>query len=158
MKRVTFLLICIMLLSVNAFSAQINFKKIGIGFALGDPMGFTAKCWTNEENAFQATLGWFDNVNLHLNIDYLKHYFDVISVENEYTIPVYIGCGAFFRDRDKDKQHDDDEFQIGGRFLCGLAFFIDKFEIFLELAPAIKVMPDMDFMFMGGIGFRYYFK
>ena len=56
-----FLIPVILVMSLNAFAQDI---KNGIGVILGNPTGFTAKLWTGEKTAKDASLGYhFGNIN-----------------------------------------------------------------------------------------------
>jgi hypothetical protein len=48
---------------------------------------------------------------------------------------------------------------FGARIPLGLSFFIPdtQLELFLEIGPALLLIPETDFDFTGGIGARYYF-
>ena len=74
-----FLIPVILVLSLNAFAQDI---KNGIGVILGNPTGFTAKLWTGEKTAIDASLGYqFGNINsLYLSADFLIHQFNFIQI------------------------------------------------------------------------------
>jgi hypothetical protein len=44
---------------------------------------------------------------------------------------------------------------ISGQF--GLNFFVEQFEVFLQLTPRLHVLPATDGDVGGGVGLRYYF-
>ncbi len=47
---------------------------------------------------------------------------------------------------------------LGGRLPIGLQFWpVHRFEIFLEAAPAIGLIPSVDFNVQGALGLRYHF-
>ena len=65
----------------------------------------------------------------------------------------YLGPGAFVII--KERRDDDILLGISGNF--GINFFIERFEVFLQITPRLSVVPDTDGDVCGGVGLRYYF-
>jgi hypothetical protein len=78
-------------------------------------------------------------------------------------LALYFGAGAGLHNRDRDDRSrhddDDDENSLEARLPIGLEYTVRTVPlgIFIELAPALEVIPDFDFHLRGGIGVRYYF-
>ncbi|NMB63904.1 MAG: hypothetical protein GYA16_03445, partial [Spirochaetes bacterium] len=72
----------------------------------------------------------------------------------------YLGVGAGFHDWEKDRKNDhEEENRIDVRIPVGLEYTFTKVPvgIFIELVPALRIIPDVDFDIRGGLGARYYF-
>jgi hypothetical protein len=48
-------------------------------------------------------------------------------------------------------------FAMGVSVSAGTNFFVERFEVFLQVSPHLKLLPDISGVFGGGIGLRYYF-
>jgi hypothetical protein len=133
-------------------------RGFGLGFILGSPSGVTGKLFLNKSNAVDAGLGVAAGDGFYLYGDYLMHFSGVFPVDN---LDVYFGLGPGFHRYEKEhkKDEDDEENRLEARLPVGLEYFIDKVPlgIFIEVAPALRVVPDIDFDFRAGIGLRYYF-
>lgn len=132
----------------------------GLGLALGDPSALTAKFWTGDRFAVQANLSWsFRREWLGLTADYLYHHTDVIPplARGEIAVPLYVGLGgAFFSDVDADVDADP---ALGVRVPVGVAFMWRDWpvEAFVEIAPYVFVLPEIEFDLGGVLGGRWYF-
>ena len=141
------------------FSLLVSFayaqdKGMGIGVVLGKPVGITFKYWTGNETALNFELGYSvaaSKVKLHLNGDYLWHNENLIKSKER--IPLFYGVGG------RLKIDADDKASLGVRGVVGLVWFprSSKFDIFLELAPVIKIFPSTSLDADAAIGFRYFF-
>ncbi len=131
---------------------------IGVGFVLGDPSAITMKYFINEQHAFDVGIGEAGGDGFYLYGDYLLHFPTIIPVEK---ITLYLGGGIGFHDFEKDRKHKDDidENRIEVRLPIGVEFETPRIPlgVFLEIAPAMRLAPDVDFGFRGGLGIRYYF-
>ncbi|MCX7678051.1 MAG: DUF3996 domain-containing protein [Spirochaetes bacterium] len=131
--------------------------KVGIGAILGDPSGFTAKLLLNNTDALCFGIGPSGSDGFYLYLDYLRHFRGVFPL-NELSL--YLGAGAGLHHHDeKTKHHEEDEVSLEARLPVGISYMFHKVpvEVFLELAPALEIIPDIDFDIRGGIGARYFF-
>ncbi len=138
--------------SSSLFAAH-NF---GAGFILGDPSGITAKFFMAQSDAIDIGLGESAD-DLYIYADYLRHFHGVFPISE---LVFYLGVGAGFHDWEKDNKNDhEDENRIDVRIPVGLEYTFVKVPvgIFLELVPALRIIPDVDFEIRGGLGARYYF-
>ena len=135
--------------------------KYGLGVIVGSPTGFTGKMFLARKSAIQVNAGWslLGDVGLHITGDYQFLFPGVIRDENGVAlnnIVPYFGIGGRLRLK-KNEQTDETDFHIGLRLGGGIEYLIDRFGIFLELYPGVDFMPETDFAFEGGLGFRFYF-
>lgn len=148
-----FLPLMILLISASSLSAA---HTIGAGFILGDPSGLTAKIFMAKSEAIDIGVGESAD-DLYIYADYLHHFGGVFPI-NELVF--YLGVGAGFHDWEKDRKDDhEDENRIDIRIPFGIEYTFTKVPvgIFLELVPALRIIPDVDFDIRGGLGARYYF-
>lgn len=143
------LLITFSALPLADAAAQRAGRSFGIGGQLGDPSGLTLRLYQRTGFAYDLLASWD-----------LDNYF-LFNVHGVYEKPLrgapvhyYLGPGAFvgFTDR-----AGDDDVWLGISGLFGLNYFIERFEIFLQLSPRLSLLPDTDGDLGGGIGLRYYF-
>jgi hypothetical protein len=154
MKR-TYLLIVI----VSSFIiSNVNFaqqKGFGLGVVLGEPTGISAKYWLSPGTALDFGLGYsFTSSNslFDFYVDYVFHNSDMIhSVEN---FVVYYGPGARLKIR------EDADSRLGVRGVIGILWLPrgTNFDLFVEVAPILDIIPATKFDFTGGIGGRYFFN
>ena len=156
MKRIIIIPILIIMLAFGVTSAQT--KGVGIGIILGEPTGLSMKFWTTSNTAFDIAAAWsfINGSAVHIHADYLYHNFNLVKLDYD-KLPFYIGVGG----RIKLAEHNDDnqDFRLGIRIPVGLEYIPENipFDFFMEIAPILDLVPETDFTFNGGIGFRYYF-
>lgn len=133
----------------------------GAGIILGEPTGLSAKLWMSRSSAFDFAAAWSfyrnssdgrnDEGALYLHADYLHHFFGAIDVEQGKLVP-YVGIGG--------KVVFAEDFYMGVRVPLGLTYMFAKvpLDVFLEISPAIALIPGTGFDVGGGIGVRYWFK
>jgi len=144
--------IIIVMLSTPALAA--DSRTFGIGVIAGEPTGITGKYMLNENNAIDGGVGWktSGDSEFHIYADYLFHIQDLIKVKKG-ALPVYVGGGLRYVDRDKK----DNKFGI--RIPVGLEYLFENVSLgaFAELVPVLNLSPDTDFDLEGGVGIRFYF-
>ena len=153
MKKSVFgILTGLFVLTAIHLQAQNTGGPIGLGVIFGEPTGLSFKMWTGDNSAFDAAAAWSfaGDGHLHLHVDYLRHSFNVINV-NEGQLPIYFGLGA--------KVVMRKEPVVGARIPIGLAYMFEDapLDIFLEIVPGLDLIPSTDFAINGGIGIRYFF-
>lgn len=134
-----------------AESSGKGLKDVGFGVILGTPFGASAKYWLGETLAVDFAVG-VQGQDLDLHGDFLVHPKPVpLPGSKETKIPFYIGLGL--------KVRDTPENTFGIRFVGGVhrRFVERRIEVFLELAPILRVTPSLDSFLDGGAGLRYYF-
>jgi hypothetical protein len=148
-------------------------SDVGIGFILGNPSGLSAKLPAGSINAFHLILaynqnhgwgnrGWDNNEcynnnydgdcngRLYLGGDYVWYNYDAIPVSKG-RLPFYYGPGIW--------TSVANDAAVGIRFALGLEyqFATAPFDIFLEIAPGIRVIPNTNGYVSSGLGGRFYF-
>jgi len=154
MSRAYLLLIVISIL----FITSINFaqqKDFGLGVVFGEPTGISAKYWLDSGTALDFGLGYsFTSTNSLFDFyaDYVFHNSDMIHSEENFV--VYYGPGA----RLKIKENSDS--RLGVRGVIGILWIPQgtNFDIFVEVAPILDIIPATKFSFSSGIGGRYFFN
>jgi hypothetical protein len=162
------------LLAGNAVAAPAASSDFGLGFILGNPSGLSAKLPTSGINAFHFILaydqgggwgnrGWDDNYGncgpnndndcngrLYFGGDYVWYNYNAIPVKQG-RLPFYYGPGIW--------TSVSDNTGVGIRFALGLEyqFATAPFDIFLEIAPGVRVIPNTSGYVSSGLGARFYF-
>jgi len=151
-RRMVVLITCLMVFTVLSLAAQDvgKPKTFGIGVILGEPTGLAAKLWLQERVSLDAAAAWsFVSGSFYVHGDIQWHMFDLISVETG-RLPLFVGVGA----RIKMTPTTD----VAIRFPVGLVYIFANvpIDIFLEVAPALVLVPETGFDLGGGIGVRFY--
>lgn len=125
----------------------------GLGIVVGEPTGISFKYFLTQTTAFDAAVAWsfYHEGSFYIHADYLKHYFDLIQVE-EGKMPLYWGIGG--------KVILSNESILGAHVPLGIAYMFESapLDIFLEIRPGLNLLPATRFDMSGGIGVRYYFR
>jgi hypothetical protein len=135
----------------------------GIGLQLGIPTGVTGYFGLGGGQAVQFAVGFGGGSLLLGRIDYTLH-FPIVSVDPG-TIDLYVGGGVFVG-----------AFPYFGYYYFGNPFFVSPLlvglevplgarwrfhrlpiDLFIELVPAISVLPGLGFGLGGALGGRFYF-
>jgi len=146
------LLIITIFISSSAYSEQ---KSTGIGLISGEPTGVSFKFHQSRNTAIAGAIAWsfVDDSSLHVHADwlthnwtYLKDTFEVKSGE----LPLYYGIGG--------RVLFDDDTRLGARFVIGMSYIFEDapFDLFLEAAPVLDVIPKTTVGFNSAIGVRYW--
>jgi hypothetical protein len=146
-------------------------SEFGLGFVLGNPSGLSAKVPAGGVNAFQFILayeagggwgnrGWGNdgcgpngndcNGQFYLGGDYVWYNYNAIPVSKG-RLPFYYGPGVWTSAANKTG--------MGIRFALGLEyqFATAPFDLFLEIAPGIRVIPNTNGYVSSGLGGRFFF-
>lgn len=124
-------------------------QDLGLGAAVGQPLGATGKYWLSSTVAVDAFAGYHFNKNFDLHADYLWHSFSSFHVESG-RLPFYVGLGA--------RVNLGDDSHLGMRLPIGVSYLAptDPIEIFVEMAPVVKLLKDIGADLDGLIGIRIY--
>jgi hypothetical protein len=167
--RRTFVVV-IILLSTSLSSADAgDHRTFGLGIALGEPTGLSAKWFLSDSSALDLDLAYalFEGSAM-FTMDYLYHFQDVLHSPVVWMRP-YIGGGGVLAGRtvheeETDHDHhkhevDKDVLGVGGRFTAGLSFLFTEvpIELFVDISPGIWLVPETDFMWGAVLGARYFF-
>ena len=137
----------------------------GIGLALGEPVGISAKLYVRDDQAIQAVIGSaFAAGGIQVHVDYVFHPW-ILQDKDTFVLPVYLGPGLRFIDYIPGEGAAD-HIAIGLRAVIGMLFDFKNvpLDVFLEVAP----VGEYDFgggsaksgfgvSLNGDAGVRYYF-
>lgn len=138
--------------------------EFGLGLQLGLPTGLTGYFGLGAGQAVQFSVGFGGGSLLLGRVDYTLH-FNLVSADPG-SLGLYVGGGVFIG-----------AFPFGfGYFPIGSPFFVSPLllglevplgarwrfhrlplDIFLELVPAVSVLPGLGFGINGALGARFYF-
>jgi hypothetical protein len=124
--------------------------RVGIGGQIGSPSGLTLKMYQHPGFAYDFLAAWdFDN-------------FFLFSIHGLYERAVpdsplrfFYGPGAVISIRDRPAADNEVALGISGNF--GINFFMEQFEVYLQVTPRLDVVPATRGRIGGGVGLRYYF-
>lgn len=160
-----FLIPLLVILSANPAQGQQTGDNVGVGVMVGEPTGLSLKLWTSSTTAFDAGLAWSleGHEAIHIHADYLWHNFDIFSDDiDPGQLAFYYGIGGrlVFIDEEPDAiDEDDDDAVLGARVPLGLNYLFEDspFDLFLEIAPIINLIPATDVDIDAAVGLRFYF-
>lgn len=140
------------LLAASPSFAQSPPGDLGIGGQIGDPSGITLKLYQRPGFAYDFLAAW----------DLDRFFF--LNAHTLYERPIpdsplryFLGPGIVLGiDEDAGPDHDS-EVVVGVSGQFGVNFFVEQFEVFLQLTPRLSVIPSTDGEIGGGVGLRYYF-
>jgi len=146
MKGVTIVIVAALLLLAPSIGAQER-SGVGLGIMLGQPSGISAITWLGGGNAVDLVAAWAftGGGSFYLHADYQFHTYV------DRPMSAFAGVGGFVVLRDDPT--------IGFRIPVGVTFLLRELpmDFFLEIAPAMSLLPSTDFDLFGGLGFRFYF-
>jgi len=136
--------------TVQAVTSRVgNTEDMGVGFALGQPMGATAKYWLSSTTAVDAFAGYHFNSNFDMHADYLWHSFSSFDVTSG-RLPFYIGLGG------RVNLGDSSDFGMRTPFGISYLFPTDPIEFYAEVSPVVKLLKHVGFDMDGQLGVRIY--
>src|ERR1017187_7257355 len=120
-------------------------EDLGVGIALGQPMGVTAKYWLSSTIAVDAAAGYHFNKNFDVHADYLWHSFSSFDIQNG-RLPFYLGLGG--------RVLGGNDSQFGLRIPIGISFLPSNqpLEFFAEVAPVVQLAPSIGADVDGAVG------
>jgi hypothetical protein len=124
-------------------------QDLGLGPELGQPFGVTAKYWLTSTTAVDAFMGYHFNHNFDVHADYLWHSFSSFDVQSG-RLPFYAGAGA--------RMNLGGDSDLGVRLPFGASYLFptDPLELFVEIAPVVKLIGGLGLDVDGAIGVRVY--
>lgn len=141
-------------LTVPALHAEPG--AFGAGVVIGSNTGVSVALRLTDVNTIQASFGWsfVDSKGLSVTADYLFHFDDILSIQGT-VIPVYLGVGG----KAYIPFSDNGDFTLGARVPVGLRWLFTSVpvEVFVEVAPGLKLYPKTAGIFDVGLGGRWYF-
>jgi hypothetical protein len=136
--------------SAQAVTSRVgSAQDMGVGLAVGQPLGVTTKYWLSSTTAVDAFAGYHFNSNFDVHVDYLLHSFSSFDVANG-RLPFYLGIGG--RVNLGDESHFGMRLPVGASYL----FPTDPIEVFAEIAPVVKLIKHVGLDIDGMLGVRIY--
>ncbi len=134
---------------VHAITSRVGAAQdMGIGFALGQPMGATAKYWLSSTDAVDAFAGYHFSKNFDFHVDYLWHSFSSFNVNGR--LPFFLGLGG--------RVNLGNDSNFGMRIPLGLSYLFpnDPVEGYAEVAPVVRLLKNVGIDIDGQVGVRFY--
>jgi hypothetical protein len=151
-------------------------RNFGLGFQIGEPTAITAKAFVGRANAFDFGLGfggwgysWCTdgngrsyrcgdiNHNFSFHMDYLYQE-NIVNATNR--LDWYAGFGGRLITSAYGRDELGHDVVVLARVPLGIAAMFrrpDFLEAYLEIAPALVIVPPLDFTIDVGLGVRAYF-
>lgn len=128
-------------------AAAADIREVGVGVALGEPIGGTAKFWLDGPWAADAGVGLSDG-NAALWADALWHDWSLLPQPSNGRLGVYVGAGPQVR------TGADPRFGI--RTLGGVSYRPTghPFELYAEVGPMFRLTQGGQVDAVGGVGLR----
>jgi hypothetical protein len=168
-RRVLLLIVVFSFVAAASSARAQRGGDFGLGIIIGDPTGLSGKGFVSETNAidFAVGLAFIGNGHLQVHADYLWH-FDIkrwSSAQLDLHLGVGPKLGLRVGDRDgppgsgPGRGRRDGWVGIGARAPFGLTmrFFEAPFDVFVEIAAGLWLVPKPDFDLDAAIGGRYWF-
>ncbi len=153
MKALRILIFAILLTGLNSTQTFSQNHGFGIGILIGEPTGISMKGWLSSRTAIDAGLAWsfVEERSLHFHADYLWHFLH--RIDNHDEIPLYYGIGG------RIKIKGDQDARIGMRMVFGIGYMFEDapFDLFLEIAPILDLLPSTKMSANAGFGARFFF-
>ncbi len=133
------LILFVVLCSTSAVNA------VGIGITGGNSPEIGLSLGSGKStNSYSFAASWQSGIYIHA--DFRRNFFFLSK-----NLPLFAGIGAKFQSRNTN---------LGVRIPLGVAMYLSKLEIFLELAPTLDLTPKMNFDVTPpfALGLRYHFK
>jgi hypothetical protein len=144
-------------------------RNFGLGFQIGEPTAITAKAFVGGAHAFDFGLGFGGcgngnayrcgnvNHNFSVHMDYLYEE-NIVNATNR--LDWYAGFGGRVITSAYGSNNLGHDVVVLARVPIGLAVTFRRpsfLEAYLEIAPAIVIVPPLDFTIDVGLGVRAYF-
>lgn len=161
-KRIIFFIVAGLFGLLSSGAAWGQKSGAGLGIILGEPTGLNGKFWLSNRTAFDAAIAWSSSRHEHSHFlfqgDFVYHNFRVLKRAFEVSrgdLPLYYGVGARLGSGRYD--HDD---EFGIRFVAGMAYLFPTapFDMFVEVAPIMNLIPETELDGSAAVGVRFWFK
>ena len=176
MKRPALVAISCLVLTIGigeAYATEVGgARRLGLGFAVGEPTSLVGKYFLSSVNAidFGIAFARFRRRNCVAGPGYRCERFGYFSVNGDYLwedvlardrfrLDWHIGPGARLSVSD-DYYGYSEEVLIFARMPVGLDFTFQRpefLEVFVEIAPALLLLPAIDLGIEAFVGVRFYF-
>jgi hypothetical protein len=154
MKRLILFIVALIALTagrtVLAESLE-NRNDFGLGFVLGEPSGLNGQFYWSQRSAIDITAAWSWNDWMMVIGDF-QVYNNI--ADSPHNWKWYYGVGAYLA------LPENDNGTFGVRVPLGLRYRIPQsaVDIWGEVAPALRVVPDTEPVLQGGLGVTFWLK
>lgn len=131
-------------------STYLEGSKIGVGFIIGEPTGFTLKFKSSSLTSFKFSAAWSLGNYFHLHGDFI-HYFPFKIKNYGENWSYYAGIGGKWLLKRRRNPH------LGLRIPLGIAYRGSVIDSFFEIVPVMEIFPETKLDFDLAIGFHYHF-
>ena len=131
-------------------------EGLGLGLAVGDPMGIAIAHRPMQTFTMAGVLGWsLQDAKMHAHCDFLYSLYKVQPSESIVTIDLATGAGPTLN----LGVSNNDDTGLGVRVVGAASInFDDKpFDLYLDIAPVIGLIPETALFFNTTLGFRGWF-
>lgn len=142
--------------SLTGLYAQPSAGSWGLGIQIGEPSGLTIKRYNPSRMSFDALLAWDLDNFFFINIHGLWEK----RLGSDLPLNFYYGPGAFVGIIEKGSlraANENNEIALGISGNIGLNYYIDKFELYIQATPRLRLIDETDADIGGGLGFRFFF-
>lgn len=123
-------------------------QGFGLGIALGDPTGISMEWRPDSNRALHAAVGWnapHDSVHAHVDGQWTLVHLRAAGAPN-LDFPFFLGVGGRFDSRGDhgwgwDDDRDDASLGVGIPVGIGLVSSSAPFDVFIEVAPVLGLVP-----------------
>lgn len=134
---------CVLVLMALALPAQAQRSQLSVGAQVGRPTALTIRTPAQGPVSWTGALAFDDGAAY-------------VTVNRQYERPLqasplnyYLAPGAYLGSA------RNDDLALGGNLNLGVNFYQERFEIFLQVTPAISVLPETDVWLGAAIGARF---
>ncbi len=123
----------------------------GLGIIIGNPTGVSFKSWLSGNSALDLAAAWsLNDERLLIQGSYILHDVSIFKVSKG-KLALYYGIGGAIV--------LTDDVGVAARVPVGLdyMFATAPFDIFVELAPSLLLVPKTDFRIGAAVGVRFWF-
>lgn len=130
-------------------------EGIGVGVGVGEPSGIALAYRPHKIHTLAAMAGWsIKDRSFHLHADYLLTLRSTHVPDSSASIDLYAGAGPTLN---IGKRTDGPG--LGARVPIGVSITFDQpVDVFIEMAPVIGVLPEVELHGNGTIGIRGWFR
>ena len=146
--RVFLLAFPLWLMAATSYAQQRQ-GDVGLGGQIGDPSGVTLRLYNRAAFIYDFLAAWDLDDFFFLNVHGLFE-----RRFNEAPLNYFYGPGALFG---IEQRRGENELVLGLSASVGINYFVERFEVFLQLTPRLNLIPRTNADLGGGVGLRYYF-
>ncbi len=132
----------LLLLGIVPAQAQAG-SALSVGAQVGRPTALTIRAPSRAPASWTGVLA-FDDGNVYLGLNRQYEYPVTAS-----PLRYYVGPGGYIGSA------RNDDLALGATLNLGVNFYQERFEIFLQLIPDLRLLPSTDFGVGAAVGVRY---